>query len=85
MRSTGSAALDLCFTAAGRFDGYWQRDLAAWDIAGGLIMVTEAGGFVSDGEGRQNMLDTGSVIAGNQNMVKLLTGYTVPPAAAKPV
>ena len=81
MRSTGSAALDLCFTAAGRFDGYWQRDLAAWDIAAGLIMVTEAGGFLSDGDGKQKMLDTGSVIAGNQNMLKLLMAYTVPKPA----
>ena len=66
LRRCGAAAIDLCWTAAGRYDGYWEHDLNAWDIAAGALIVREAGGFVSDTEGGQNMLETGSVIAGNE-------------------
>ena len=48
IRRDGSAALDLCYVAAGRFDGYWELKLHAWDVAAGLLMVEEAGGRVSD-------------------------------------
>ena len=47
LRRFGAAALDLAFVAAGRLDGYWERNLQPWDIAAGLIMVREAGGIVS--------------------------------------
>ena len=70
LRRFGAAALDLAFVAAGRFDGYWERDLSAWDIAAGLILVREAGGFVSDCEGADQMLEKGSVVAGNETMRK---------------
>ena len=48
IRRTGSAALDLAWTAAGRFDGYWERDLKPWDIAAGIVILREAGGIASD-------------------------------------
>ncbi|TCT42836.1 inositol monophosphatase family protein [Martelella mediterranea] len=66
IRRMGAASLDLAYVAAGRLDGYWEDSLSAWDMAAGLILVREAGGFVSDTKGGQQMLDTGSVIAGNE-------------------
>jgi myo-inositol-1(or 4)-monophosphatase len=65
VRRFGSAALDLAWVAAGRFDGYWERDLNAWDLAAGVLLVTEAGGKVTDAEGGQEMLKAGSICAGN--------------------
>ena len=47
VRRFGSAALDLAWVAAGRFDGYWERDLNPWDVAAGVLLVTEAGGMVT--------------------------------------
>ena len=64
----GSAALDLAYVAAGRYDGFWEFGLSAWDIAAGLLLVREAGGFVSDLAGGANMLDTGEIIAGNDKL-----------------
>jgi myo-inositol-1(or 4)-monophosphatase len=72
VRRFGSAALDLAWVAAGRYDGYWERDLKPWDIAAGLLMVTEAGGKVTDVDGGADMLKTGSVVAGNLDMHPLL-------------
>jgi len=66
IRRTGSAATDLAWVAAGRFDGYWERGISAWDIAAGIILVREAGGFVSDADGGRDMLSTGSIVAGNE-------------------
>jgi myo-inositol-1(or 4)-monophosphatase len=66
IRRTGSAALDLAWVAAGRFDGYWERDIQAWDMAAGVVIVREAGGYVSDIAGRQDMLKNGTIIAGNE-------------------
>ena len=68
LRRFGSAALDLAFLAAGRFDGYWERNLKPWDMAAGLIMVREAGGFVTDLDGRDAMFATGHIVAGNETM-----------------
>ena len=65
VRRYGAAALDMAWVAAGRFDGYWERDLHAWDLAAGLLLVTEAGGVVSDADGGQDMLTAGSICAGN--------------------
>jgi myo-inositol-1(or 4)-monophosphatase len=72
IRRTGSAALDLAFTAAGRFDAYWERNLKPWDMAAGIVIVREAGGFCSDLDGHDKMLETGDIMASNQAINKLL-------------
>ncbi len=56
LRRFGAAALDLAWVAAGRLDGYWERQIKPWDMAAGLILVREAGGYVSDCEGGDDML-----------------------------
>jgi myo-inositol-1(or 4)-monophosphatase len=66
LRRFGAASLDLAWVAAGRFDAYWERNLSPWDIAAGLILVREAGGYVTDLDGGENLLTTGDVIAGNE-------------------
>ena len=66
LRRMGAAALDVCYVAAGRFDGYWERSLKSWDIAAGIVMIKEAGGFVSDCDGGQDMLAKGSICVGNE-------------------
>jgi myo-inositol-1(or 4)-monophosphatase len=68
LRRFGSAALDLAWVAAGRLDGYWERDLSPWDMAGGIIMVREAGGFVTDINGRDDIFGNSEVLAGNDTM-----------------
>ncbi|WP_293675961.1 inositol monophosphatase family protein [uncultured Phenylobacterium sp.] len=65
VRRFGSAALDMAWVAAGRFDAYWERDLKPWDLAAGMLLVTEAGGKVTDAEGGDTVLQSGSVVAGN--------------------
>ena len=65
LRRFGAAALDLAFLAAGRFDGYWERNLSPWDMAAGTLLVREAGGFVTDLEGGEAMFATGHIVAGN--------------------
>ncbi len=76
MRRFGSAALDLCMVAAGRVDGYWEDALSPWDIAAGVIIVREAGGVVRTTQGNDAVLDTGSILAGNDliagQMLKVL-------------
>jgi len=66
LRNFGSAALDLAYVAAGRFDGYVEMGLEAWDFAAGIVLVREAGGLVSDETNRQRMLENGNMIAGNE-------------------
>ena len=66
LRRFGAAALDLAWVAAGRLDAYWERDLHPWDLAAGLLLVREAGGFVTDLDGGEAMLSKGHVIAGNE-------------------
>lgn len=70
LRRFGAAALDLAWVAAGRIDGYWERDVKPWDMAAGLILVREAGGFVSDCDGGDEMLEKGHIVAGNETMQK---------------
>ncbi|MBZ0216918.1 MAG: inositol monophosphatase [Fimbriimonadaceae bacterium] len=76
IRRTGSAALDLAYLAAGRVDGYWEAGLSTWDMAAGIIILREAGGTITDEIGRGNMLNTGSLVAGNEgiqrDLLKLL-------------
>ena len=72
VRRFGSAALDLACVAAGRYDGYWERDLKAWDIAAGVLLVSEAGGKVTNADGGEDILGTGSVAAGNLDIHPLV-------------
>lgn len=65
VRRAGSAALDLADVAAGRFDGFWELRLAPWDIAGGVLLIREAGGLVTDMSGREVGMEHTSIVAGN--------------------
>jgi myo-inositol-1(or 4)-monophosphatase len=65
LRRPGSAALDLADVAAGRFDGFWEQHLSAWDIAAGLLLVREAGGRVTDFSGRDVGVEHTELVAGN--------------------
>lgn len=66
MRRSGSAALDMAYVASGRADAYWEHDIHSWDIAAGIIMVREAGGYVSAVDGGTDMFGTKSVACGNE-------------------
>ena len=74
VRRTGSAAMDLAWTASGRFDGYWQHGLSAWDVAAGIVIAREAGAFVTDTGGGDTVMETGSVAAGNEAVHRGLLG-----------
>lgn len=65
IRRMGSAALDLAYVAAGRFDAYWERGIQAWDVAPGILLVLEAGGRVTDDEGRPMRPGAGRITASN--------------------
>ncbi|HRX75577.1 MAG TPA: inositol monophosphatase family protein [Hyphomonas sp.] len=67
IRRYGSAALDLAWVAAGRFDGFWERGLKPWDIAAGIVLVREAGGTISEIDGG-DVLTTGSILAANEDL-----------------
>jgi len=83
IRRMGSAALDLAYVAAGRMDGYWETGLEAWDLAAGILLVREAGGFVSDASGGQDMLDNGSVVAGNEAIQRALIKVLKKPVSVR--
>ncbi|SFO46781.1 myo-inositol-1(or 4)-monophosphatase [Mesorhizobium sp. NFR06] len=83
VRRLGSAALDLAYVAAGRMDGFWETGLSSWDIAAGLLLVREAGGFVSDMDGGQDMLDSGEVVAGNELIQRALLKAVKKPLASR--
>jgi len=68
VRRTGSAALNLAYVAAGRLDGFWESGLKPWDIAAGVLLVREAGGFVSDFNGENNFFENGTIIAGTRKV-----------------
>jgi myo-inositol-1(or 4)-monophosphatase len=68
VRRLGSAAIDLCYVAAGRMDGFWETDLKAWDIAGGALIVSEAGGVVTDTDGRPFVSRGGHVLTANAHI-----------------
>ena len=78
MRRFGSAALDLCYVAAGRFDGYFEMSLKPWDVAAGELIVTEARGVVVDHKGANEAMKTGSVFACNMKLLKPLMQLVVP-------
>jgi myo-inositol-1(or 4)-monophosphatase len=72
VRRFGAAALDLAYVAAGRFDGFWERNLNVWDIAAGAVLVREAGGVVNEIDGG-DFMKTGAVVASNQTLIAQLT------------
>ena len=78
LRRPGSAALDLAYTAAGRFDGFFEIGLKPWDIAAGCLLVQEAGGLVGDFEGNENYLASGNIIAGNPKVFGQLLQVIAP-------
>lgn len=65
VRRWGAAALDLAYVAAGRLDGFWEEGLSPWDIAAGLLLVRESGGYLSDLKGGQSMMESGAILATN--------------------
>ena len=72
VRRFGSAALDMAWVAAGRYDGYWERNLNAWDLAAGQLLVTEAGGMVSEIDGADASPRSTSMIAANLDLHPLI-------------
>lgn len=72
IRRLGTASLDMAYVAAGRLDGFWEFGLKPWDLAAGLIIVREAGGFVSEIDGGRNVLASGNVLATNDMLHKPL-------------
>ncbi|HEY5347412.1 MAG TPA: inositol monophosphatase family protein [Rhizomicrobium sp.] len=78
VRRCGSAALDLAYVAAGRFDGFWERGLSPWDVAAGILLVREAGGVITDMNGGTEMLTGGTLLSANEHLhpqlLKLLKG-----------
>lgn len=75
IRRLGSAAIDLAYVACGRFDVYYETTLNAWDIAGGIILVEEAGGVVTDFSGNHEMLENGQVIAAAPDIHSAVAGH----------
>jgi myo-inositol-1(or 4)-monophosphatase len=77
IRRFGAAALDLAFVAAGRLDGFWEEGLSEWDVAAGILLVRESGGFTTDFAGTPALLDHGQLCAGNEaihrQMLKILS------------
>lgn len=78
IRRAGSAALDLAYVAAGRFDGFFEVNLKPWDIAAGQLLVREAGGTVSDARGGQDSMENGQVFACNMKLLKPLMQTVLP-------
>lgn len=75
IRRFGAASLDLAWVAAGRFDGYWEADLQAWDTAAGCLLVREAGGFVTDFRGQRPAIADRQVLAANDTLHSKLHKY----------
>ncbi|HZF33309.1 MAG TPA: inositol monophosphatase family protein, partial [Candidatus Angelobacter sp.] len=84
VRRSGSAALDLAYVAAGRYEGFWENHLSPWDIAAGIVLVREAGGYVSEVDGGADMLATGSTFAANAHLHEAV-GKLLRTAAAAPL
>jgi myo-inositol-1(or 4)-monophosphatase len=72
LRRFGAATLDLAWVAAGRLDAYWERNISPWDMAAGLLLVREAGGYVTDLDGGEAMFAKGHILAGNETMHRQL-------------
>ena len=86
LRRPGAASLDLCYVAAGRTDGFFEIGLSPWDIAAGALIISEAGGLVSDFAGESDYLNTGNVIAGAPKifgqLLKIVADHRTPTLAA---
>jgi myo-inositol-1(or 4)-monophosphatase len=78
IRRPGSAALDLAYVAAGRYDGFWELNLSPWDIAAGCLLITEAGGLVGDLEGNDTHMQSGHIVAGNPKIFGQLLQVIAP-------
>jgi len=80
MRRPGAAALDLCYVAAGWYDGFFETGLSPWDVAAGSLLVTEAGGLIGNFTGEADFLHQREVVAGNPKiygqLVQLLARYS---------
>ncbi|TCD11443.1 inositol monophosphatase family protein [Oricola cellulosilytica] len=72
VRRSGAASLDLAYVAAGRFDGFWEDGLSPWDMAAGMLLIREAGGFATDASGGADILGRGDIVAGNEVVQKAL-------------
>ena len=64
----GAAALDMAYVAAGRYEGFWERRLNAWDMAAGIIIVKEAGGLIEALDPEESILESGEVVCANEPM-----------------
>jgi myo-inositol-1(or 4)-monophosphatase len=78
MRRPGAASLDLAWVACGRMDGFWELGLSPWDMAAGSLLITEAGGLVSDLSGESNYMQTGNIIGGNPKIFGQLLQVIAP-------
>ena len=72
IRRAGSAAMDLCYVACGRYDGFWELGLQAWDLAASCVILTEAGGTITDFSGGDDVLKTGNTVASNSHLHEFL-------------
>lgn len=79
IRRSGSAALDLAYVAAGRLDGFWETDLAPWDLAAGTLLVQEAGGIVAEPSGGSDYMTSGNVAAANPRVLRAMLRTIGPP------
>jgi myo-inositol-1(or 4)-monophosphatase len=88
VRRAGSAALDLAYVAAGRFDAFWEIGLSRWDMAAGSLLITEAGGLVADLEGNEGYMESGNIVAGNPKvfgeLLRVLAPHLTPPLRSRP-
>jgi myo-inositol-1(or 4)-monophosphatase len=88
VRRAGSAALDLAYVAAGRFDAFWEIGLSRWDTAAGSLLITEAGGLVADLEGNEGYMESGNIVAGNPKvfgeLLRVLAPHLTPPLRSRP-
>jgi myo-inositol-1(or 4)-monophosphatase len=72
VRRFGACALDMAYVAAGRLDAFWERGLNPWDMAAGILLIREAGGYVTDLSGGPDMFGTGEVVCGNELMTRMI-------------
>jgi myo-inositol-1(or 4)-monophosphatase len=89
IRQTGSAALNLCYIAAGRLEGYWERGISPWDVSAGAVIVTEAGGMVTDMRGGTFHSDDREILASNgrlhRDLLDIITAHNIAPPGQSPL